>query len=101
MRKPPQGEMTPRQDPLAELEQALRARRIPKLGDLADVMIDLKLGLHGGQILVTQAIIMRALERNRGNQCATARELGIHRNTLARHLDDQPSRAYTRNGRAA
>jgi Fis family transcriptional regulator, factor for inversion stimulation protein len=31
--------------------------------------------------------VIAALERNRGNQCAAAKDLHVHRNTLQRHMD--------------
>lgn len=32
--------------------------------------------------------IQEVLNRNKGNQCKAARELGVHRNTLSRIMDD-------------
>lgn len=32
-------------------------------------------------------LLSEALMRNRGNQCAAARDLGIHRNTFARNAE--------------
>ncbi len=32
--------------------------------------------------------IQEVLGRNKGNQCKAARELGVHRNTLSRIMDD-------------
>jgi Fis family transcriptional regulator, factor for inversion stimulation protein len=49
--------------------------------------------LVGGSIFLQEAVeilersmIRLALERNAGNQCAAAKQLGIHRNTLQRKL---------------
>ena len=49
--------------------------------------------MHSTGILYSEAMrafrrrfIQHVLERNHGNQCTAARELGMHRNTLARHL---------------
>ena len=49
--------------------------------------------LRDGGLFLQQAIeilekgmIQGALERNRGNQCAAAKLLGIHRNTLQRKM---------------
>jgi Fis family transcriptional regulator, factor for inversion stimulation protein len=36
--------------------------------------------------IVEKGMIQGALERSSGNQCAAARQLGIHRNTLQRKL---------------
>lgn len=53
-----------------------------------------QLGQHGGLQLgevlqeVKKAFIEGRLAANRGNQSLTARELGEHRNTLRRHLDE-------------
>ena len=44
--------------------------------------------------------IRRALERARGNQSRAAKELGIHRNTLSR-LVDEYKLDHRRNGRAS
>src|SRR5689334_22603509 len=33
-------------------------------------------------------MIVSSLERNKGNQCRTARELGMHRNTLTRTINE-------------
>ena len=38
--------------------------------------------------ILEQSMIARALEHNGGNQCAAAKLLGIHRNTLQRKMQD-------------
>ena len=38
--------------------------------------------------LLERSMIVRALEQNAGNQCAAAKQLGIHRNTLQRKMSD-------------
>ena len=49
--------------------------------------------MHSNGILYTEAVrefkkcyITDVLERNSGNQCKAARELGMHRNTLSRTI---------------
>lgn len=49
--------------------------------------------MHNGGILYSEAVrefkktyILNVLERNNGNQCKAARELGMHRNTLSRTI---------------
>ena len=49
--------------------------------------------LLGGNIFLPEAIeileksmIRLALQRNKGNQCAASKQLGIHRNTLQRKI---------------
>jgi DNA-binding NtrC family response regulator len=49
--------------------------------------------MHGSGILYSEAVrefkkcyITDVLERNSGNQCKAARELGMHRNTLSRTI---------------
>ena len=51
--------------------------------------------MHTSGILYSEAVqefkkrfIMNVLQQNRGNQCKAARELGMHRNTLSRTIDD-------------
>jgi DNA-binding NtrC family response regulator len=38
--------------------------------------------------IIEKRMIERSLERNEGNQSMTAKELGIHRNTLQRKMQD-------------
>lgn len=51
--------------------------------------------LHKSGILYSEAVrefkkhfILTVLEANAGNQCRAARELGMHRNTLSRTIDE-------------
>ena len=51
--------------------------------------------MHGSGILYTEAVrefkkvfITHVLQQNRGNQCKAARQLGMHRNTLSRTLNE-------------
>ena len=45
--------------------------------------------------------IKRVLENARGNQCKAAQELGIHRNTLSRKIDEYKLAHRPRRGRPA
>jgi DNA-binding NtrC family response regulator len=38
--------------------------------------------------ILERSMIGRALEQNGGNQCAAAKQLGIHRNTLQRKMTE-------------
>jgi Fis family transcriptional regulator len=38
--------------------------------------------------ILERSMIARALEANAGNQCAAAKQLGIHRNTLQRKMSE-------------
>jgi DNA-binding NtrC family response regulator len=38
--------------------------------------------------LLERSMIHRALDQQAGNQCAAAKQLGIHRNTLQRKMQD-------------
>ena len=51
--------------------------------------------MHESGILYSEAVrefkkrfILNVLERNNGNQCRAARELGMHRNTLSRTINE-------------
>lgn len=51
--------------------------------------------MHESGIFYSEAVrefkkrfILNVLERNHGNQCRAARELGMHRNTLSRTISD-------------
>ena len=51
--------------------------------------------MHESGILYSEAVrefkkrfILNVLERNSGNQCRAARELGMHRNTLSRTINE-------------
>jgi Fis family transcriptional regulator, factor for inversion stimulation protein len=51
--------------------------------------------LFGGNVFLQEAIeilersmIERALEHSAGNQCAASKQLGIHRNTLQRKMQE-------------
>jgi len=55
-----------------------------------DVLVEHFLGgnipLHEAIELLERSMIQRALDRNRGNQSAASKLLGIHRNTLQRKM---------------
>ena len=38
--------------------------------------------------ILERSMIHRALDQNAGNQCAAAKQLGIHRNTLQRKMQE-------------
>lgn len=53
------------------------------------------MAMYTGGILYSEAVrefkkrfILTVLEQNNGNQCKAARELGMHRNTLSRTIDE-------------
>ena len=53
------------------------------------------MSMYTGGILYSEAVrefkkrfILTVLEENNGNQCKAARELGMHRNTLSRTIDE-------------
>jgi len=60
-----------------------------------DQLEALVMAMHDGGILYSEAVrefkkrfILTVLEENNGNQCKAARELGMHRNTLSRTIDE-------------
>ncbi|MGA9527818.1 MAG: helix-turn-helix domain-containing protein [Terriglobales bacterium] len=62
---------------------------------MRDQLEALILQMYKSNILYSEAVrefkkrfIVTVLEENRGNQCKTARELGMHRNTLSRTMDE-------------
>jgi len=53
------------------------------------------MAMYSGGILYSEAVrefkkrfILTVLEENHGNQCKAARQLGMHRNTLSRTVDE-------------
>src|SRR3982750_4058549 len=69
-----------------------RARRRERMKEKFDALIEQMLE---GNIFLPEAIeilergmINRALEQNAGNQCAASKQLGIHRNTLQRKMQE-------------
>ena len=62
---------------------------------MRDQLEALILQMYKSNILYSEAVrefkkrfIMTVLEENRGNQCKAARELGMHRNTLSRTMQE-------------
>jgi Fis family transcriptional regulator, factor for inversion stimulation protein len=60
-----------------------------------DQLEALVMAMYKGGILYSEAVrefkkrfIVTVLEENHGNQCKAARELGMHRNTLSRTIDE-------------
>jgi len=53
---------------------------------LVEHLLDGGLFLQQAIEILEKGMIQGALERNRGNQCAAAKLLGIHRNTLQRKM---------------
>ena len=53
---------------------------------LVEHLLDGGLFLQQAVEVLEKSMIEGALERNRGNQCAAAKQLGIHRNTLQRKM---------------
>ena len=74
---------------------------------MRDQLEALILQMYKSNILYSEAVrefkkrfILTVLEENRGNQCKAARELGMHRNTLSRTIQElkiyvRPMRAGT------
>jgi len=57
-----------------------------KFDGLIERMLEANLLLPEAVELLERSMIYRVLERNAGNQCAAAKQLGIHRNTLQRKM---------------
>ncbi len=62
---------------------------------MKDQLEALILQMYKSNILYSEAVrefkkrfIVTVLEENRGNQCKSARELGMHRNTLSRTMQE-------------
>jgi DNA-binding NtrC family response regulator len=53
---------------------------------LVEHLLDGGLFLQQAIEILEKSMIQRALEGNHGNQCAAAKQLGIHRNTLQRKM---------------
>jgi len=60
-----------------------------------DQLEALVMAMYTGGILYSEAVrefkkrfILTVLEENNGNQCKAARQLGMHRNTLSRTIDE-------------
>jgi Fis family transcriptional regulator len=53
---------------------------------LVEHLLDGELFLQQAIEILERSMIQGALTRNNGNQCAAAKQLGIHRNTLQRKM---------------
>ena len=53
----------------------------------ASLILASGMNLDDSEKAVRKEVICLALTQNRGNKCKTARMLGVHRNTLARHIE--------------
>jgi len=53
---------------------------------LVDHLLDGGLFLQQAIEILEKSMIQGSLQRNHGNQCAAAKHLGIHRNTLQRKM---------------
>ena len=57
-----------------------------KFDGLVEHLLDGGLFLQQAIEILEKSMIQRALQTNHGNQCAAAKQLGIHRNTLQRKM---------------
>jgi len=57
-----------------------------KFDGLVEHLLDGELFLQQAIEILERSMIQGALARNHGNQCAAAKQLGIHRNTLQRKM---------------
>ena len=57
-----------------------------KFDGLIERLLEANVFLPEAIELLERSMIHRALDRNAGNQCAAAKQLGIHRNTLQRKM---------------
>jgi DNA-binding NtrC family response regulator len=53
---------------------------------LVEHLLDGGLFLQQAIEILEKSMIQNSLDRNQGNQCAAAKQLGIHRNTLQRKM---------------
>ena len=72
---------------------------------MKDQLEALILQMHKSGILYPEAVrefkkrfILTVLQENKGNQCKTARQLGMHRNTLSRTISELKIDIRTLNG---
>lgn len=69
--------------------------KVRNRGSVKDQLEALIFQMYKSNILYSEAVrefkkrfIVTVLEENRGNQCKAARELGMHRNTLSRTMQE-------------
>jgi Fis family transcriptional regulator, factor for inversion stimulation protein len=55
---------------------------------LIEHLLDNGFFLQEARELLEKGLIMRAMQRTKGNRCAAAKMLGIHRNTLQRKCEE-------------
>jgi Fis family transcriptional regulator, factor for inversion stimulation protein len=70
----------------------IKRREKPTVKDQLEALI---LQMYKSNILYSEGVrefkkrfILTVLQENKGNQCRAARELGMHRNTLSRTIDE-------------
>lgn len=59
-----------------------------KFDGLIERLLEANVFLPEAIEILERSMIHRALDRNAGNQCAAAKQLGIHRNTLQRKMQE-------------
>ena len=59
-----------------------------KFDGLIERLLEANVFLPEAIEILERSMIHRALDRNAGNQCAAAKQLGIHRNTLQRKMTE-------------
>lgn len=59
-----------------------------KFDGLIERLLDANVFLPEAIEILERSMIHRALDHNAGNQCAAAKQLGIHRNTLQRKMQE-------------
>jgi Fis family transcriptional regulator len=57
-----------------------------RFDELVEHLLDGGLYLQQAIEILEKSMIQGALQRNHGNQCAAAKQLGIHRNTVQRKM---------------
>jgi len=57
-----------------------------KFDGLIERLLDANVFLPEAIEILERSMIHQVLDRNNGNQCVTAKQLGIHRNTLQRKM---------------
>ncbi len=79
-----------RQEPVSQKRH--RTKRETTVKDQLEALI---LQMYKSNILYSEGVrefkkrfILTVLQENKGNQCRAARELGMHRNTLSRTIDE-------------
>jgi Fis family transcriptional regulator, factor for inversion stimulation protein len=59
-----------------------------KFDGLIERLLEANVFLPEAIEILERSMIHRALDHNAGNQCAAAKQLGIHRNTLQRKMQE-------------